>query len=179
LAHRLFLRELRDYRNDREPGLVHSQSKVPDIRLLADSYLESAEMALERAITALSLWYDPKPLSGVLERLRTGDRAQAAPALEYLGHALPRQVFRPLSRVFEPIEAPDDESRFRSLSSLIEAAWESGDAWLRACAVRASRHVPQFDASRFAEDDHPLVRAEIEALKASPHASPQAKAATC
>ena len=165
LAHRLFLRELGDYRREREPGLVHAKSDLPEVRLLAESFRESAGMALERAIAALACWYDPKPLSGVLERLESDDREQAAPALEYLGNELPRGIFRPVSTIFETlVEEPDPTSPFATVRGLIEAAWASGDVWLRACAVRASRYVPDWDRHVFAADDHPLIRAEIESL---------------
>jgi hypothetical protein len=55
------------------------------------------------------------------------------------------------------------------VASLLEAAWASGDAWLRACAVRAARHAPEFDPGRFAGEghEHPLVFAELVALAAS------------
>ena len=178
VAHRLFLRELADYRRERDPWLVHARSRFAEVRLLADSFREGAEMALERALAALGCWYDPKPLSGVFERLKSSDRAAAAPALEYLGHALPRGVFRPVTSIFEPIEGEDEgASPAGSLPALIQAAWSSDDAWLRACAVRASRYVPDFDASVFAADEHPLVRAEFESLRRS---EPRAqRVATC
>ena len=123
-------------------------------------------MALERAIQALACWYEPRPLFGVFERLRTRDPRAAAPALEYLGHVLPRSVFRPLSMRFE---GPEQESETcMSLSEAIRMAWTSKDAWLRACAVRASRHAPELDVDalfRTDEDRHPIVRAELERLR--------------
>jgi len=170
MVHRLFLRELSEYRAYREPGLAHADSMEPEVRLLAESYLESAEMALERAIAALACWYDPRPLAGVLERLKSPDRAEAAPALEYLGLVLPRAVFRPASQMFETMKTdPAEDGARGTVSALIEAAWASGDAWLRACAVRAARHAPDSDPGRFAGEgrDHPLVCAELVALAAS------------
>jgi ATP/ADP translocase/HEAT repeat protein len=168
MAHRLFLRELREYRECHEPGLAHQDSREPEVRLLAQSYVESAAMALERAIAALACWYDPRPLAGVLERLKSADPAETAPALEYLGHLLPRQVFRSVSRLFEtmPADLPRGAADEGTVSSLIDAAWKSEDVWLRACAVRASRHVPDFDLRRFEGPQPPLVCAEIEALAA-------------
>jgi hypothetical protein len=162
----------------------------PEVRLLAESYLESAEMALERAVTALACWYDPKPLAGVFERLKSPDRAEAAPALEYLGQVLPRQVFRPVSRIFEAMKTdlPEEAADHPRVAPLIEAAWDSGDVWLRACAVRAARHAPDFDPRRFAGEgrDHPLVCAELESLAASvgatigsPRPAPAPEEAAC
>jgi ATP/ADP translocase/HEAT repeat protein len=175
MVHRLFLRELSEYRACREPGLAHADSMEPEVRLLAESYLESAEMALERAIAALACWYDPRPLAGVFERLKSPDHAEAAPALEYLGNVLPRAVFRSVTRMFETMKKDfaEDAPAFGTVSTLIEAAWASGDAWLRACAVRAARHAPNCDPGRFAGEgrDHPLVCAELVALAASVHAT--------
>jgi hypothetical protein len=190
IAHRLFLRELNEYRACREPGLAHEDNMEPEVRLLAESYLESAEMALERAVAALACWYDPKPLAGVFERLKSPDRAEAAPALEYLGQVLPRLVFRPVSRIFETMKTdlPEEVADHPKVAPLIEAAWDSGDAWLRACAVRAARHAPDFDLRHFAGEgrDHPLVRVELEALAArvdpvtaSPRPAPAPREATC
>jgi hypothetical protein len=144
------------------------KSDVPVVRLLGESYRESADRALERALTALACWYDAKPLPGVFDRLKSGDLAVASPALEYLGHILPRAVFSPVSRIFEKEamdahpQAPDADR----LADWIRLGWESGDAWLRACAVRASRHAPSFDRGRFENGDggDPMVRAELDAL---------------
>ena len=85
IVHRLFLRELNEYRACREPGLAHEDNMEPEVRLLAESYLESAEMALERAVTALACWYDPKPLAGVFERLKSPDRAGGGAGVGILG----------------------------------------------------------------------------------------------
>jgi hypothetical protein len=91
--------------------------------------------------------------------------------MEYLGHVLPRAVFKPVSRIFEKeaMEAPEGVPVPDRLADWISLAWETGDAWLRACAVRASRFAPAFDRSRFAngDDGHPMVRAELEALSGS------------
>ena len=171
LVHRLFLRELRDYRSCLDPATALELHAAAEVRLLAASYRESAEMALERAVQALACWYEPEPLIGVLDRLRSRDRRVASPALEFLEHVLPRSIFRPVRRIFEdpavavanPAPTPDP------LAGWIEAAWNSGDGWLRACAVRASRFSPSFDAGRFAAADEAdlRVRAEIVALGVS------------
>jgi ATP/ADP translocase/HEAT repeat protein len=168
VAHRLFLRELRDYRVWLAPVASLEKSLAPEVRLLGESYHESADRALERAIQALACWYDPRPLTGVLERLRSRDRAVAAPAMEYLGHVLSRTVFRPVSRIFEKeaMEALKPDAETDGLAESIRVAWDTGDAWLKACAVRASRHAPAFDRGRFAAGDggDRLIRAELEAL---------------
>ena len=168
LAHRLFLRELRDYRGCLDPATALESHAAAEVRLLAESYRESAEMALERAMQALACWYEPGPLIGVLERLRSRDRLVASPALEFLEHVLPRSIFRSVRAIFEePTATPADPERTPDpLAERIEAAWNSEDGWLRACAVRASRFSPSFDLRRFTatEDDDPRVRAEIVTL---------------
>jgi AAA family ATP:ADP antiporter len=167
-VHRLFLRELRDFRACAEPAAALAGNAAPEVRLLGESYRESAERALERALQALACWYDPKPMIGVFDRLTSGDLAIASPALEYLGHVLPRAVFTPVSKIFEegrkdiPLDGPKPDR----LSDWIGMAWASDDGWLRACAVRASRSVPGFDRGRFDAGDggDALVRTELEAL---------------
>jgi hypothetical protein len=172
LAHRLFLRELREYRDLLEPARALEDHASPEVRLLGESYRESAEMALERACQALGCWYDPRPLTGVFERLRRHetrgeqDAAPSASALEFLGHVLPRHVFRPLSALFETRR--DDKARAPRLATVIRVAWQSGDAWLRACALRAAPHAG-LDPRRFhARADEPLVGAELRALEEAP-----------
>ena len=183
-THRLFLRELGDYRDHLGPALALASHEAPEVRLLAESYLEAAGLALERAVQALACWYDPEPLIGVLGRLKSRDPRIAAPALEYLEHALPRVVFAAVRKVFEEpaIAVPGGDGAPDPLAARIEAAWQSGDAWLRACAVRASRCSPAFEPQRFglAQDTDPHVRAEIAALTA-PRARPAAvlQEATC
>ena len=183
-AHRLFMRELRDYRDHIGPALALASHEAPEVRLLAESYLEAAGMALERAVQALACWYDPEPLIGVLDRLKSRDSKVAAPALDYLEHALPRAVFGAVRKVFEEpaIVVPAGDAAPDPLASRIEAAWKSEDAWLRACAVRASRCSPGFEPQSFglAHDTDPRVRAEIAALTA-PRARPAAvlQEATC
>jgi HEAT repeat protein len=167
-VHRLFLRELREYRLCLEPAIDLVSSDTPELRLLGESYRECADWALERSLEALACWYDPKPMTGIFDRLRSSDPRFLSPALEYLGHVLPRRVFGPVSRIFEKegvdpdpgIGNPARQARW------IEQAWNSGDAWLRACAVRAARFIPAFDRRRFAagDDGDAMVRAELEAL---------------
>jgi hypothetical protein len=171
-AHKLFLRELGEYRRSLEPALSLEGSPAPEVRLLADTFRESAESALQRGLRALACWYEPKPLSGAFERLNSREPGAAAPALEYLGHVLPRRIFRHVSRIFEPQPAKDPETPVAGgepLAESIRVAWLSGDGWLRACAVRASRHATGFDAHLFATGggDNPLVLAELESLSTS------------
>ncbi|HZI92868.1 MAG TPA: hypothetical protein VFE84_01380 [Patescibacteria group bacterium] len=167
-VHRLFLRELRDYRQCVEPVASLDRHAAPVVRLLGQSYHESADRALQRALEALSCWYDPRPLVGVFDRLKSRDLAVSSPALEYLGHVLPRDVFDTVVRIFEKevVEASTAASEPHKLAEQIRVAWETGDAWLRACAVRASRYAPDFDRKSFAtgDDPDPMVRAELAAL---------------
>jgi hypothetical protein len=167
-VHRLFLRELHDYRVWMEPVASLTTNASPEVRLLGESYHESAVRALDRGIRALACWYDPKPLTGVFDRIESGNPTVAAPALEYLGQVLPRAVFKPVSKIFEEdaMEAREGLPVPDRLAEWIGVAWETGDAWLRACAVRASRWAPTFDPRRFATGDggDPMVRAELEAL---------------
>jgi ATP:ADP antiporter, AAA family len=172
-AHKLFLRELADYRVNSEPAARLESHAAPEVRLFAASLRESADMALERAISALACWYEPKPLAGAFQRLRSREPQAAAPALEYLGHVLPRAVFRPVTRVFEkkPADdanegAPEDHDE---VAESIRSAWLWGDGWLRACAVRASRHARSLDRTLFATGgaDDPIVSAELAALSAA------------
>jgi ATP/ADP translocase/HEAT repeat protein len=178
-AHRFFLRELGDYRASEAPVSALAKHAAPEVRLLGESYRESADLALERAIQALACWYDPKPLVGVFDRLKSRDLAITSPALEYLGHVLPRAVFRPVSRIFEKeaLKAPVGVPEADGLAEWIRVAWETGDSWLRACAVRASRSAPAFDRGRFAggDDVDPMVHAEIESLSAGDRTSPETR----
>jgi hypothetical protein len=168
-VHKLFLRELGAYRGFLKPAQSLEGNAAPELRLLADSFLESAASALQRSLGALACWYEPKPLSGAFDRLRSSEPGASAPALEYLGHVLPRAIFRHVSQVFEtqPSLAPAPAgTEADPLAESIRIAWRSEDGWLRACAVRASRQVPSLDPSLFATGggDDPLVQAELEAL---------------
>jgi hypothetical protein len=117
----------------------------------------------------------------VFERLASRDPAVASPALEYLGHVLPRRVFRSVVRIFEQDAktAAEDAADAGRLAEWIRFAWETGDAWLRACAVRASRHSPAFDRALFATGDggDPIVRAELDALASDDRAKTEPR--TC
>lgn len=169
-AHKLFLRELADYRTNLEPALLLETNPAAEVQLLAASFRESAEMALERAVRALACWYEPKPLAGAFERLRSREPQAAAPALEYLGHVLPRAVFKPVTRIFEQVPAKEEAEGPAAdrddVAEPIRSAWLKGDGWLRACAVRASRHSPSLDPQLFGtgDVDDPIVKAELAAL---------------
>lgn len=172
MVHKLFLRELADYRVHIEPASRLEANTAAEVRLLAESFRESAEMALERALRALACWYEPKPIAGAFSLLSSRRPQAAAPAMEYLGHVLPRAVFRPVTRIFERRpEGPDgkDASAERDdVAESIRSAWLWGDGWLRACAVRASRYAPSLDPELFATGGtaDPIVRVELAALSA-------------
>lgn len=156
LAHRLFLRELRGFRSSIEPASELENAKEPEVRLLAESYLETGEAALERAMRALAAYYDPKPISGAFERLKSRDFERIAPALEHLVHVLPRTVFTPIRDLFESKlirEHARGTGRPEKLARWVREAWGTGDPWLRACAVRASIWVPEAERSWFLDGD--------------------------
>ena len=175
LAHRLFLRELRDCRLGLDASTALESHPAAEVRLLASSWRESAEWAIERAMQALASWYESRPLIGVLERLRSRDRTVQSPALEFLEHLLPRSVFRPVRRVFEDAALPasDDPEAPDPIARWIEVSWNSDDPWLRACAVRASRCVPSFDPRPFQTrtEEDPLVKTELAAAGLVPEAA--------
>jgi len=171
MAHKLFLRELREYRTWIRPSIVLRDHPASEVRLLGASYGEFAEMALERGFRALACWYDPRPLGAAFERLRAPGIESSAPALEYLSSVLPRSVFRPVSRMFEEADTMDDDMDAENgdpamLARWVRLAWETGDPWLRACAVRASRFAPTFDPYLFVsgDGDNPIVKVELQAL---------------
>ena len=180
-AHLLFLRELRDYRDWLEPARALASHPAPEVKLLAESYEESAGMALERGIQALACAYEARPLLGALERLRSGNPEAVSPALEYLSHLLPGRVFRRLSQAFErPVFTEEESARLaRPLAEWIRQAWSSDDPWLRACAARASRHAPDLDVASLVVEDQPpeIVRLEVAARMA--FASPRSEARAC
>lgn len=169
-AHKLFLRELAGYRANLEPALRLEGHAAAEVQLLAASFRESAEMALERALFALSCWYEPGPLAGALGPLRSLAPQAAAPALEYLGNVLPRRVFRPVTKIFEGKSVDNEKKRASAdgeeVAEAIRSAWLWGDSWLRACAVRASRFAPTLDPKLFATggNDDSIVSAELAAL---------------
>ena len=177
-VHKLFLRELREYRQWIVPSHSMAQHSAPEVRLLGESFREYADMALERGFRALSCWYDPKPLSGAFERLKTRETVDDAPALEYLSHVLPRSIFRHLETQFETLTAPSEDHAGdvgRGLAGWVASAWRSGDAWLRACAVRASRWATDLEPGLFdtpEPDSSSIVRAELKAVRSQSEEAP-------
>lgn len=166
-AHKLFLRELGEYRRWVRPALELAPHPAPAVRLLGESCAEFGVMALERGVRALACWYDPRPLAGVYDRLRTRETTDDAPALEYLNHILPRSVFHHVMEVFErtPRQAADEVPDVAELDAWVRAAWDSEDPWLRACAVRASRWGTGPDPAWFSADRDEIVSAELDALQ--------------
>jgi hypothetical protein len=156
---------MRAYRDSIAPAVELENAREPEIRLLAESYLEYGESALERAMRALACWYDPKPVSGAFERLKSRDFERIAPALEYLVHVLPRPIFRPIRDIFESrlaLERERGEERPKEVAKWIRAAWETGDAWMQACAIRASALLPEADRNWFnGHEPSSLVDAEL------------------
>jgi hypothetical protein len=179
LAHNLFLRELRDYRKSHTRAQALYDAAERELRLLSESYTESADRALERACRALACWYEPEPLVGVYRGLRVGRDRASSRALEYLEDILPRRPFQFVRKFFEPpsvLAAEGDPgaaaaNKTASVHEAIERAWQGGDDWLRACALRAAQVTPAFDLDRLLGEAHaremtddPLVAAELERL---------------
>jgi ATP:ADP antiporter, AAA family len=166
-AHKLFLRELAEYRRWLRPSVELARHPAPEVRLLGESCGEFATMALERGIRALACWYDPRPLAGVFDRLRTQETSDDAPAMEYLNHILPRPVFHHVMEIFEGAaqESPAEASGPSEIDTWVRAAWDSQDPWLRACAVRASRWARGPDPAWLSAEGPEVVRAELDALQ--------------
>jgi len=188
MAHRLFRQELHEYRALLEPWQSLRRHARPEVRLLGDSYRESADLALERAMHALASWYEPGPLYGAYERLRTGDRIAQAPALEHLTHILPRREQADVRLTFDTLAAADEAPPGPDeLARRVRDAWGAGDVWLRACAVRASRFAAGPPVFVPGAGEHPLVLDELRAAGVaaaaaalrppSPHAPAGARAA--
>jgi AAA family ATP:ADP antiporter len=173
-AHKLFLRELAEFRRWIRPSLELASHPAPEVRLLGESCGEFAVMALERGIRALACWYDPRPLAGVFDRLRTRDTSDDAPAMEYLNHILPRPVFHHVMEIFERTsrEPLGEAIGPADLDAWVRAAWDSEDPWLRACAVRASSWAQGPDPAWLSADGHEVVKAELDALQSSVDDSP-------
>ena len=181
LAHRIFLRELRDYRKSLSRTRTLRGEAAPELGLLADTYAESADRAIERALRALACWYEPLPFRGIYRGLSSGERDAEARALEYLEDILPGKPFRVMRSFFESGPAADGTEAAAAkpapIAECIARAWEGGDPWLKACALRAASVVSEVDWRQLiageeskvdpAAVEHPLVRAEIERLEAA------------
>ena len=163
MARRMFLREIREYRNNREAELALPRDAGPALDLLDASYEEAADRALERACRALGCYHWPVPLQGVYEGLRpAASREAASRALEYLGEIQPRKMFEAARVVLEQKpDAPADPDDAAAVAAevvdpvpLVEKALQSTDPWIRACAERAARELgldvpePQDDEER-------------------------------
>ncbi|MGH7727099.1 MAG: HEAT repeat domain-containing protein, partial [Candidatus Eiseniibacteriota bacterium] len=173
LALRMFLREIRELKTSVEPWRILRTASTtnaasgPALELLAASYRESADRALERSLRALGLHHDPRPFRAVYEALRTADSREATSrAMEYLAQMLPRKVFRVTQEVLDRWlrDEPEGEEP-PDVEGVVRKAREADDAWLRACAVRAAHEHPEYDRAllRVREDDGPIVRDELRA----------------
>jgi hypothetical protein len=93
--------------------------------------------------------------------------------MEYLGHVLPRAIFRPVTKIFEPTpirgEGEGAAGDRDDVAESIGSAWRWGDGWLRACAVRTARYAPSLDPGLFASGglEDAIVSAELAALSAA------------
>ena len=141
-ALRLWQREIEEFRDHILPGLILEDAADPRIRLLEASYFEAADRALDRACRALACYYRPEAFRMVFHYLKApASPKTAARALEFLSHLLPRRNFAPLRDVFEESRAREENEGAPTdgqVAGCIERAWAIGDAWLRACAVRAA-----------------------------------------
>jgi ATP/ADP translocase/HEAT repeat protein len=142
-ALRLWQREIEEYRDHLLPGLILEEATDPRIRLLEASYLEAADRALDRACRALACYYRPEPFRSVYHYLKSpASPKTAGRALEFLSHLLPRRNFAPLRQVFEETKVAEETAgppNDGQVAGCIERAFGMGDAWLRACAVRAAQ----------------------------------------
>jgi HEAT repeat protein len=166
LAFRLWQRELDEYRDNLLPAFILHGAEDPRVVLLGNSFSESADRSLDRACRALACYYRPEPFRSVYQYLHSGSPKTAARALEYLSHLLPRKLFGALRETFEETTLQDDTEGAPNdgqVAGCIERAWEIGDTWLRACAVRAAHaltdRIPIEFPPRTEEPD--LVREEL------------------
>ena len=171
-ALRLWQREIDEFRDHLLPALILKGSTDPRIRLLEASYLESADRALDRACRALACYYRPEPFRSVYQYLKTPATPKgAARALEFLSHLLPRRNFEMLREIFEENRVAEETEGIPNdgqVAGCIERAYAIGDAWLRACAVRAAQALDGRVALAFAPRDpeNPLVIEELAASHA-------------
>jgi HEAT repeat protein len=141
-ALKLWQREIDEFRDHLLPALILKGTTDPRIRLLEDSFLESADRALDRACRALACYYRPEAFRNVYLYLKSPTSPKtAARALEFLSHLLPRRSFTALREIFEENELAEETAGVPNdgqIAGCIDRAFAIGDAWLRACAVRAA-----------------------------------------
>jgi AAA family ATP:ADP antiporter len=173
LALRLWQREINEYRENLLPAFILRGVTDPRIALLEASFFESADRALDRACRALACYYRPDPFRSVYHYLQDPEAPKtAARALEYLSHLLPRKMFRALREIFEE-DKVEEETRGvpndGQIAGCIERAYAAGDAWLRACAVRAAFAIRDRLPIEFTPrpDEAPLVQAELAVYHAA------------
>jgi len=144
-AHKLFLRELADYRANLEPARRLETHAAADVRLFAASFREAAERALERALHGARVLVRTEAARGAFDRLRSREPQAAAPALEHLGHVLPRAIFRPVTKIFEcPLRKRSGKAAPRARRCRRTDPFRMAlGGWMAACLCRArSRHAP-------------------------------------
>ena len=153
-ARRMFLREVRDFRQHRDLALAVPDTAEPALDLLRDAWVESADRALARACRALACYHGPAPLEGAYEGLRSGSsREAAARALEYLGSLLPAKMYLVVRDVLEvrtdptpasaapgPAEPADGDGPEEPPDPrpVLEKALGSSDPWIHAIAGHAA-----------------------------------------
>ncbi|MEP7028674.1 MAG: hypothetical protein ABI960_08765, partial [Candidatus Eisenbacteria bacterium] len=173
LAFRLWQRELDDLRANLLPAHILHGATDPRVALLASSFAESADRALDRSCRALACYYRPEPFRSVYRYLQNPGAPKAtARSLEYLSQLIPRRRFGALRELFEnpqPFEGTEAEPSDGQVAGCIETAYAMGDAWLRACAVRAAHALLGRIAIKFAAhpDEDDIVRAELAAYHAA------------
>jgi ATP/ADP translocase/HEAT repeat protein len=191
LAHRMFLREMADYRMHLHPAIALEGAVEPTTKLLQASYEESADRALERACRSLACAYNPAPFRAIYAHLSDSPASKnAAQALEYLSHMLPRKVFQSARRVLdEGVESAEANANANAeanagadataetaggreasptgpdeskIRRAVELAWRTGDDWLRACAAAVVRALPSLGIRLEPRaDESPRVLAEL------------------
>ncbi len=172
-AFRLWQREVEDLRDNLLPAHILRGAQDARVVLLAASFTESADRALDRSCRALACYYRPEPFRSVYRYLQNPDSPKAAArALEYLAHLVPRRRFGPLRELFEsaaPFEGTEAAPTDGQIAGCIERGYAIGDAWLRACAVRAAHAIADRVPLKFdpRADEDPLVVAELDAYQAA------------
>jgi len=141
-ALKLWQREIDEFRDHLLPALILRGTTDARLKLLEDSFLESADRSLDRACRVLACYYRPEAFRSVYQYLKSPTSPKAASrALEFLSHLLPRRHFEALREIFEEDRVNEEtagDPNDGQIAGCIERAYAIGDAWLRACAVRAA-----------------------------------------